>query len=208
MKDKIEAIKALIEVQKQVIGVDKDAKNPFFKSDYITYDNLIKATRQALSQNGFAVSHESEKTESNILHLKTLLIHVSGQFFESTMSVTHDGKCQSLGSAMSYLKRYTLQGLLAIASGEDSDGNEHKPAPTKKQSKQQEQAEFESSIVANNKKEKLGKLHPAIKAALPVYFKNNGMTFNTSTAYEFCQDLGFENAKLVQELGIKPEDIK
>ena len=46
---------ALAKFNGEVSAIAKDAKNPFFKSDYVTLDKLILSTREILQKNGLSV---------------------------------------------------------------------------------------------------------------------------------------------------------
>lgn len=120
--DSITALaKALIAFQKEVPVIEKNAKNPFFKSNYASLDNIIATIKPVMAKHGLSVS----QMPCGENQLKTLLIHESGEYIgddSSTCPAKQDP--QGLGSAITYMRRYALCAILGIASEEDDDGNE------------------------------------------------------------------------------------
>jgi len=86
--------------------------------DYAPLDAIFAAVRKPLADNELAVTQLLVDTV-----LVTQLLHVSGAKLESRLAVPQGGRMQELGSAITYLRRYALQGLLGIAAEDDDDGN-------------------------------------------------------------------------------------
>ena len=71
----------------------------------------------------------------------TLYMHTSGEYISSKLEteiIQAQNKYQSMGSAITYFKRYSLASFVGIASDEDTDGNVQKkevkkPTPATKQ---------------------------------------------------------------------------
>lgn len=113
---------ALAKAQGQITGAVKDSENPFFKSRYADLASVWDACRAPLSSNGLAVV-QSPSVEGSIVSVETLLVHASGQWVRGTMSaIAKDASPQSIGSAVTYLRRYALQSVAGVAPEED-DGN-------------------------------------------------------------------------------------
>jgi ERF superfamily len=93
---------------------------------YADLADLLEATRGALMENELAIS---QPIKGDILH--TYLIHSSGEFIDSYMPLPKGLSNQELGSALTYLRRYSLSSILGIAGEEDDDGQgaEQKPVP-------------------------------------------------------------------------------
>jgi hypothetical protein len=72
---------ALVKVQAKLQPAAKDAKNPFFKSNYSTLNSVWDACRQLLTENGLAISQVNQATESGVI-IETILMHESGEWFE------------------------------------------------------------------------------------------------------------------------------
>jgi hypothetical protein len=124
----VELVTALAKAQGQITGAIKDAENPHFKSDYATLDSVWEACRAPLSSNGLSVIQSPRITEAGSVRITTLLAHNSGQWFENELEMMpKDGSPQSVGSAITYGRRYALSALVGIAPADDDDGNSATP---------------------------------------------------------------------------------
>lgn len=116
---------ALAKFNAEVTSISKDAKNPFFKSDYVTLDKLILATRDILQKNGLSVLQMPLSKETGEIGIQTILLHESGEYIESEplfmKPVKNDP--QQAGSLITYLRRYSYQAILNLNTGEDDDAN-------------------------------------------------------------------------------------
>ena len=135
--DKLPAVlaKAQMELKKAI----KSADNPYFKSKYAGLDEVIEACRNTLNKHGIAVTQTVEYTpevkaldpiESDTVStpqqtiLVTTLLY-GEQSIRSVMPLEYKkGDMQSLGSAMTYARRYSLQSICCLSTDEpDDDGN-------------------------------------------------------------------------------------
>lgn len=131
--DKLAA--ALAKAQATIEGAHKDTDNPFFKSKYADLGSCWAACRKPLSDNGLAVI-QIPSTDGNLVTVRTILMHSSGQSVEGLLSVQNKNQqnpSQGIGSCITYLRRYALCGFVGI-SPEDDDGNSagggsDRPAP-------------------------------------------------------------------------------
>lgn len=118
----LSAALAKAQAEFKIAGLKKE--NPFFKSRYADLAEIIKVSRPALSKNGLSVTQQVIQNEegANILH--TTLFHSSGQWIESRMRIVPPkADVQSLGSYMTYIRRYSYASLVGVvASDEDDDG--------------------------------------------------------------------------------------
>jgi len=137
---------ALAKAQGQIHGAPKESANPFFNSRYADLASVWAACRQALSSNGLSVvqiprieflgepEFRTLKTRNGDERLEvqavtkiaviTRLLHVSGQWVESELQcMVPKGDPQSIGSAITYLRRYSLAPLVGVVAEEDDDGN-------------------------------------------------------------------------------------
>lgn len=114
---------ALSTAQGMMEGAKKDQKNPHFKSTFAGLSATWEAIRAALSKNGLAVVQTTEITPNGIV-LVTTLGHKSGQWIRGWTPLIVDRQgMQPLGSAITYARRYGLQGVTGIAPVDD-DGEE------------------------------------------------------------------------------------
>lgn len=111
---------ALCKFQASMGAITKDAENPFFKSKYASLSAIIEDTREPLANAG--LSYAQFPTGKNCL--ETVLMHSSGEWVSEWFEINPvDSKPQSLGSAITYARRYALSAILGLQV-EDDDGNE------------------------------------------------------------------------------------
>ena len=126
-----ELAKALVKFNAKVGKISKDAKNPFFKNNYATLDNIIDEVRPILAECGLNIL-QLPSGDGNNIQISTLLMHESGEWLESDTLTMKPVKSdpQGMGSAITYARRYALQSFLSLNTGEDDDGN-NASRPTK-----------------------------------------------------------------------------
>lgn len=118
-----ELAKALATAQGQFKPIKRESVNPFFKSRYADLSAIIDATREALSKNGLMVSQLVSVNDG--VHVTTLLAHESGEWIRETLLMKPKADDpQSIGGAITYGRRYSLGGILGVASEDDDDGNQ------------------------------------------------------------------------------------
>jgi hypothetical protein len=116
-----ELAKALCQVQGQLEHAKKSSDNPFFKSKYADLTEVWDVCRKPLHENNLAVI-QTANADGNKVSLTTMLIHSSGQYVSSTLTmVAKDASPQAIGSCISYARRYSIKGILGV-SDEDDDG--------------------------------------------------------------------------------------
>jgi len=115
---------ALAKAQLEMLPAKTGSNNPFFKSKYADLASIVKASRIHLGTNGLAVIQRIVRNGSAGMTLLTRLCHASGQWIESSMTVNPPKQdIQSLGSYLTYLRRYTYSSIVGVvASEEDDDG--------------------------------------------------------------------------------------
>lgn len=116
---------ALAKFNSQISIIQKDANNPFFKSNYVTLDKLIEDTRDLLQKQGLSVMQIPLSKDSGEIGIQTILLHESGEYIESEPLYMRPIKNepQTAGSLITYLRRYSYQAILNLNTGEDDDGN-------------------------------------------------------------------------------------
>lgn len=112
---------AMAKAQGEMEGALKSASNPFFKSKYPDLASVRDACVPYLSKYGLAVL-QSPTSDGSRVSVETLLMHTSGQWVKDTLTATaKDDSPQSVGSAITYLRRYSLMSFAGVAA-EDDDG--------------------------------------------------------------------------------------
>lgn len=95
---------------------------PGYSFDYATLADGLAECRKALPAHGLSIIQQVTCPNGKI-RLRTMLMHKSGQWIASEYPINPgDGTSQSLGSAITYARRYALFALVGIAP-EDDDGN-------------------------------------------------------------------------------------
>lgn len=114
-----ELASALAKAQARLHGAKKDAKNPFFKSNYATLESVYEAIREPLAEQGLSVIQPTEFID-NQTFVRTVLLHSSGQWIDGLYPViTQKNDPQGLGSGMSYSRRYSLMAMVGIPASDD-----------------------------------------------------------------------------------------
>jgi hypothetical protein len=112
---------ALVAAQADMPAVAKDGTNPHFRSQFVTLDALIAATREVLNRHGISIS-QGATGDHNEPRLTTTLQHTSGEAWGLTMPLYPAKQdMQALGAAITYARRYAWAAILGIASEEDDD---------------------------------------------------------------------------------------
>src|SRR5689334_5145154 len=119
-------VKSLMNARREMDTVKKDSTNPFHKSKYASLGSYIDACEEALTKNGLILIpcvNMEEGDNSNAILVCTLMHADSGQWIQSYIPLLNTkGDCQGLGSAITYMRRYSLASMLNLCP-EDDDGN-------------------------------------------------------------------------------------
>lgn len=114
---------SLVKFQSKLKPINKDAENPFFKSDYVTLSGIIDAILPLLVSCEMSLT-QPMRVDGDKTILITKIVHSSGEFIQSEMILPQHPDPQKYGSLITYYKRYQLQALLGISTkDEDDDGN-------------------------------------------------------------------------------------
>lgn len=108
---------------------------------YALLEDINDTVRPAMKKYGFAVSFRINQTDPKFVNVTGILAHKQGHSEETSMSLPVDtsgskNATQSVGSTVSYGKRYVICALLNISTGDDSNGIPLEPGqsePPKKQ---------------------------------------------------------------------------
>lgn len=124
---------ALAKAQGEMRAVAFDATNPFLKNKFASLGAVIQTSRATLAKHGLAVSQMPTSSEKTV-GVETILAHESGEWIGSTIFLPlgeEKGKSQAqlAGSVITYLRRYSLAGILGMYADEDGDGNAQQIAP-------------------------------------------------------------------------------
>lgn len=121
MSDNKDLYTALSKAQGAVENAKKLSNNPHFKSRYADLATIWDAIREPLTSNGISVLQLPCEAPDGAIGLMTIIGHSSGQSVSSNYfcKLKDASNPQQVGSALTYMKRYTLLGVAGIASEDD-----------------------------------------------------------------------------------------
>ena len=125
--DKIDKLAAaLSKAQSEMKGAEKKSINPFFNSGYADLHTVIESSFPHLTKNGLSVIQGNESRPGEFF-ITTMLLHESGQWIKSKLKMPIEKvTAQSIGSTITYGRRYGLSAITGIAQYDD-DGNAVSP---------------------------------------------------------------------------------
>lgn len=119
-------LKKVFNLQQEVKAIEKDSENPYFKSNYFDINKMIEVLKPILKTQGLAIYQPVVYQDMKNI-LKTIISDTeSGEFIESSISLPDNLEPQKMGSAITYLRRYSLQSMLFLQA-EDDDGSTASP---------------------------------------------------------------------------------
>lgn len=117
-------IQAIAEFQKSAPIILKSATNPFFKSKYADLPAVWHTIKDLMSANGLAVVNLNVIIEGQE-YLETRIYHTGGEYLSSVSRLAPvKSDPQSVGSAITYMRRYALMSLLGLVADDDDDANQ------------------------------------------------------------------------------------
>ena len=126
MSEDIRSLAAAFLLAKQeFIATGRSGNNSHQKYDYAKIEDIYHAVEGALAKNNIIIWHFARPMDSGMEYLHTRLIHVlTGQYIEDCRILESEKPGnQGKGAANTYMKKYALLSLCAIAT-EDDDGEE------------------------------------------------------------------------------------
>ena len=113
---------ALAIAQGEIENASKNSNNPHFRSKYADLAEILNTVRPVFAKHGIAVV-QSPSYADGIVSVTTTMMHKSGQYLSDTCYAPATKlDPQGVGSAITYLRRYSLAAFAGIAQ-EDDDGN-------------------------------------------------------------------------------------
>ena len=123
--------KALSAAQAEFGDVPQTGINTYHKTKYSTIEDYVNAAKPVLAKHGLSISQAPNLLEGQFV-LTTILMHQSGEHIVSNQPIfSAKQDAQSMGSAITYARRYAYGGVLGMASRDyDDDGNAAAAKPT------------------------------------------------------------------------------
>jgi hypothetical protein len=183
-----ELAEALSKAQGKIENAKKDSNNPFHKSKYADLASVREAYNTALTDNGLSITQFPEGGPT-VITITTRLMHKSGQWIQGSFSiepkkekvaekdkfgnvteVTYEVTPQTVGSALTYARRYGLMAVVGIAPDDDDDANrssgkapeDYKPANNAAREQVKTQAETIDKLKKENNLSTASELPPVI----------------------------------------------
>lgn len=98
-----------------------------YQYDYADLADVLDALREPFAANGLAlvqIPYVDRATESTCIGVVTLMTHESGQWIEGELVMpVADAKPQSIGSAITYGRRYMAGPMAGLSSEDDDDAS-------------------------------------------------------------------------------------
>ena len=161
-------VKALAAMQGELQDLKPNSKS--HRNKYADLGAMLQMARPLLAKNGLAFT-TLPSTSETVLTLECVLAHESGEYISSTFSVPIPedkamNKLQSIGSAMTYGRRYVLGAFLNFTKDEDDDDGESYGATNQQnQAKQYQNAKQGDSAPVTITAEQIKELRRLIDVA-------------------------------------------
>ena len=116
---------ALMSKEIPVIARTKKTHTTF----YAPLEDIVKAVQPILSKYGFSISFTTEQQGLEAVTVNCILQHKDGHSTKTALTLPTKAvnnsmnAMQAIGAAISYGKRYTICGILNIATAQDDDNN-------------------------------------------------------------------------------------
>ena len=126
--DNIEMLAAaLAKAQAEIKNAAKDSENPHFRSKYADLASVWDACRGPLTKHGLSVIQMPhsvcDETGKLHLHVRTMLLHASGQWLADTCEIPIAKlDAQGVVAGVTYGRRAGLAAIAGVAPGDDDDG--------------------------------------------------------------------------------------
>lgn len=110
---------ALAKAQGEIENASKNSNNPAYKSKYADLAEVLNTVRPVFSAHGLSIT-QFPSFADGLASVETVLMHSSGQWMSGLASagVTKQD-AQGVGSAITYLRRYSLAAVAGIAQEDD-----------------------------------------------------------------------------------------
>lgn len=124
---------AMISAQSELGNQTNTTKNEFLGNSYLPLPNLLDVVKPVLGKHKLSVI-QIPTSDGHGVGITTMILHESGEWISDRVTVPVEHRkgntlAQVAGGTVTYLRRYSLAAVLAIAT-EDDDGNHGKDPKT------------------------------------------------------------------------------
>lgn len=120
--DKQSLKQKLFEIRKEIKPIKKTEENPYFKSKYFDINSLVEVVMPLLQKKNILLQQPLIVIDGKTAVKTSLWDTESDDAIESVALLPDGLDAQKIGSAITYLRRYSIQSLLCLEA-EDDDGN-------------------------------------------------------------------------------------
>jgi len=121
--DRTELFKSLIAAQLEINNATVNVDNEFTGKKYADLASVMDAVRVPLANHGLAIIQLTADVSEEILGIRTMLVHESGQSVSDTITMRPiKTDPQGIGSCRTYMRRYAVLAICGIAGAIDDDG--------------------------------------------------------------------------------------
>ena len=166
---------ALAKAQSELASAKKDSKGHGY--NYSDLATVIEEARKVLPKHGLSFSQLVGNGETDRVSVNTILLHSSGQFISSEASIKIPdmrgvNDTQKAGAALSYLRRYSLQAILGMASEDNDASTDSRPIAEANVAKSTAQLSAANTETAVNAPPKLTDEQAKATAKAPSFSRN------------------------------------
>lgn len=128
---------ALAKFQAEVKNPPNTVVNTYWKNKYAPLSEVFNTIRPILGKYGLSFIQNQTTEQEGKLGVSTLLMHSSGEYIETDpiYATLEKNTPQGVGSASTYLRRYSISSTLGISSEDDDDGNTNESSLDKTEDK-------------------------------------------------------------------------
>lgn len=151
-----ELFATFIEAQAEIENATKNQSNPFHKSKYADLNEVISVIKPVFTKHKLGFQ-QFPSFDGALASVTTVISNDKGAYITGVAScVPAKSDAQSVGSCTTYLRRYSLAGIVGIYQ-EDDDGNsqQHDKKPQARQTKQRESAKTQAPAPVNPHTDKI-----------------------------------------------------
>lgn len=121
---------ALAKAQAELEGAAKKSNNPAFRSKYADLGAVWDTWQEVGPKHGLSiVQFPTDMADAKFVGMTTMLMHTSGQWLRGVFSLPATKQdAHGFGSALTYLRRYSLAAVVGVCPVDDDGNAAIKPA--------------------------------------------------------------------------------
>lgn len=112
---------ALSKSQEDFAPLKKSGKNPHYRSEYSTLADIFESCMPSLKKHKLSIHSCMCRINTKNFFVQTIIHTESGQFLSSCADMGTYDNIQTVGSKITYLRRYLLQPMLNLEGDIDTD---------------------------------------------------------------------------------------